>query len=190
MLGDLEDAIEARLAELKKQLPRLTIKTYGGELSDPDLLVDLIKGTPSVMLTTPRVVFRRQSQTSRRFSAAVVFRLVISSKSVRDEKATRRGTVTADPGSYWIWESCMRLLTGWQHKPDGARASPTEFANLVTGKFQSDHLSVLGQSFSIDLDWVIPEEPLPDLEGIDISYHVPGDNPETTATDNIELRVP
>lgn len=186
MLGALEDAIEARLAELKQQVPRLTIGTYGGELSDPDLLVELLKGTPSVLVTTPKVVFRTRSH--RRYSAAVVFRLVISSKSVRDERATRRGSNLADPGSYWIWESCMRLLTGWQHKPDGARVSPTEFANLVNGKFQTSHLSVLGQSFAIELDWDIPAEPLPDLEGIDLTFHVPAANPDAAATDTIELR--
>lgn len=187
MLGDLEDAIETRLAELKKQLPRLTIGTYGGELGDPDLLVDLLKGTPSILVTTPKVVFRPRSH--RRFAAAVVFRLVISSKSVRGERETRRGGASAaDPGSYWIWESCMRLLTGWQHKPDGARVSPTDFANLVNGKYQTSHLSVLGQSFAIELDWEIPSEPLPDLQGIDLSFHVPAANPEVAATDSIELR--
>jgi phage gp37-like protein len=186
MLGALEDAIEARLAELKQQLPRLTVGAYGGELSDPDLLVDLLKGTPSVLITTPKVVFRARSH--RRFAASVVFRLVISSKSVRGERETRRGSNAADPGSYWIWESCMRLLTGWQHKPDGARVSPTDFANLVNGKFQTSHLSVLGQSFAIELDWEIPSEPLPDLEGIDLTFHVPAANPDVAATDAIELR--
>ncbi|MFJ3469054.1 phage protein Gp37 [Pseudomonas sp. NPDC090201] len=187
MLGELEDAIQARLAELKKQLPRLHLDSYGGELSDPDLLADILKLTPSVLITTPRVVFSKAGQ-SRRFKAAVVFRLVIASASVRGERETRRGTVARDPGSYWVWESCMRLLTGWQHKEGGARVSPTEFANLVNGKFQTSHLSVLGQSFAIELDWLIPEEDMPLLEGIDLTYHVPSDNPEGVVTDKIELR--
>lgn len=187
MLGELEDAIQGRLGELLKQLPRLHVGSYGGELSDPDLLVDLLKLTPSVLITTPKVTFRKASQ-ARRYAAAVVFRLVISSRSVRGERETRRGTVPTDPGSYWIWESCMRLLTGWQHKPGGARVSPTEFANLVNGKFDASHLSVLGQSFAVELDWEIPEEELPMLEGIDMSYHVPADNPEVVVTDSIELR--
>lgn len=187
MLGELEDAIEARLNELLKQVPRMHVGSYGGELSDPDLLVDLLKRTPSVLITTPKVSFRKAGQ-NRRYAAAVVFRLVISSRSVRGERETRRGTVATDPGSYWIWESCMRLLTGWQHKPNGARVSPTEFANLVNGKFESSHLSVLGQSFAIELDWEIPEEELPMLEGIDLAFHVPANNPEVTATDSIELR--
>ncbi|WP_282339391.1 phage protein Gp37 [Pseudomonas sp. PS02288] len=186
MLGELEDGIQARLAELKQQLPRLTIGSYGGELSDPDLLAELLKSTPSVRITTPKVVFRQRS--GRRYAAAVVFRLVISSKAVRNELASRRGTVAGDPGSYWIWEACLRLLTGWQHQADGARVSPTEFANLVNGKFQSQHLSVLGQSFRIELDWTVPEEPLPDLEGIDLHYHAPAGNPDTVANDSIELR--
>lgn len=187
MLGELEDAIQARLAELKQQLPRLHLDSYGGELSDPELMVDMLKLTPSVLITTPRVVFRKAGQ-NRRFKAAVVFRLIVASASVRGERETRRGSVARDPGSYWIWEACLRLLTGWQHKEGGARVSPTDFANLVNGKFQTSHLSVLGQSFAIELDWDIPEEEMPLLEGIDLTYHTPSDNPEGVATDNIELR--
>lgn len=192
MLGELEDAIQARLAQLKDQLPRLHLDSYGGELSDPDLLVDLLKMTPSVLITTPKVTFRKGGQ-SRRFTAAVVFRLVISSTSVRGERETRRGTVARDLGSYWIWEQCMRLLTGWQHKEGGARVAPTEFANLVNGKFQASHLSVLGQSFAIELDWLVPEfefgsPALPDLEGVDMAFHVPADNPEPVVRDHVDLR--
>ncbi|MBK5005285.1 MULTISPECIES: phage protein Gp37 [Pseudomonas] len=189
MLGELEDAIQGRLEQLKVQLPRLHLDSYGGELSDPDLLVDLLKMTPSVLITTPKVTFRKASQT-RRFTAAVVFRLVISSTSVRGERETRRGTVARDPGSYWIWEQCMHLLTGWQHKEGGARVAPTEFANLVNGKFQTSHLSVLGQSFAIELDWVIPEfaAGTPDLEGVDLGYRVPAEAEEPVAHDHVELR--
>lgn len=187
MIGELEDAIQARLAELKQQLPRLHLDSYGGELSDPDLLVDLLKLTPSVLVTTPRVVFSKAGQ-SRRYRAAVVFRLVIASASVRGERETRRGTIARDPGSYWIWEACLRLLTGWQHKENGARVSPTDFANLVNGKFQNSHLSVLGQSFAIEQEWTIPEEDMPMLEGIDLTYHNPSDNPIGPVTDKIELR--
>lgn len=189
MLGELEDAIQARLAQLKEQQPRLHLDSYGGELSDPDLLVDLLKMTPSVLITTPKVTFRKASQ-HRRFSAAVVFRLVISSTSVRGERETRRGTVARDPGSYWIWEQCMHLLTGWQHKEGGARVAPTEFANLVNGKFHTSHLSVLGQSFAIELDWMIPEfeAGVPDLEGVDMAFKVPADSPEPVAYDHVDLR--
>lgn len=194
MLGELEDAVQARLAELKKQVSRLHLDSYGGELSDPDLLVEMLKQTPSVLITTPKVTFRKVGQ-SRRFAAAVVFRLVISSASVRGERETRRGTVARDPGSYWIWEQCMHLLTGWQHKEGGARVAPTEFANLVNGKFQTSHLSVLGQSFAIELDWTVPEfefgsPELPDLEGVDLSFHMPANNPEPVARDRIDLEEP
>ena len=119
MLGELEDAVQARLAELKKQVSRLHLDSYGGELSDPDLLVEMLKQTPSVLITTPKVTFRKVGQ-SRRFAAAVVFRLVISSASVRGERETRRGTVARDPGSYWIWEQCMHRVRqpGQRQVPD------------------------------------------------------------------------
>ena len=185
MLGEFEDAVQARLEELKQRLPRLRVDSYGGELSDDDLLADLLKLTPSVLITTPKVAFKPKG--NRRYSAAVVFRLIIASTSVRSERGTRRGTVSSDPGSYWIWESCMRLLTNWQHKPDGAQVKPTEFANLINGKFQSSHLSVLGQSFAVDLDWEVPEGELPWLEGVDLAYHVPATNPDATVTDPIDL---
>lgn len=188
MLGELEDAILARLGQLQEQpsLKRLRLDSYGGELGDPDLLPSLIGNGPSILITTPKVVFRPRSH--RRFEAAVVFRLVISCRNARNERDTRRGGWVGEPGSYWLWEACLRQLTGWQHKKDGARVKPTEFANLVNGKFQGNHLSVLGQSFAIELDWDIPEEPMPDLEGIDMAYHVPASNPVPGAHDSIELR--
>lgn len=185
MIGELEDAIKARLDELKRQVRRLNVDDYGGELSDDDLLVEMLKKSPSVLITTPKIVFKPKS--NRRYLATVVFRLVISSTSVRGERETRRGSGSGDPGSYWIWNGCMRLLANWPHKPGGALVKPTEFTNLVNGKYQSGHLSVLGQSFVVETDWEIPEEELPWLEGVDISYHVPADNPEATVTDPIDL---
>jgi|GEM_PF-837794 len=187
MIGELEDAIKARLGDLKSQVRRLNVGDYGGELSDDDLLVEMLKNSPSVLITTPKIAFKPKS--NRRYLATVVFRLVISSTSVRGERETRRGSgsVASDPGSYWIWESCLRLLANWPHKPGGALVKPTEFTNLVNGKYQGSHLSVLGQSFAVETDWEIPEGELPWLEGVDISYHVPAGNPDATVTDSIDL---
>lgn len=181
MLGDLEDAVLARLKALQGTVPRLRLDTYGGELSDPDLLVGLLSGGPSILITTPKITFIRRS--ARRYGAALVFRLVIASGSER-----RPTPKASDPGSYWLWESCMALLTDWAHKKDGAQVKPTEFANLVSGKFQSQHLSVLGQSFAIELEWRVPEPNWPELTSIGMDYHLPADNAEPVATDNIELR--
>ncbi|AJO77486.1 phage protein Gp37 [Pseudomonas sp. MRSN 12121] len=181
MLAELEDAVLARLGELKQAVPRLRLETYGGELSDPDQMVKLIAGGPSILITTPKVSFKQR--TNRRYAAALVFRLVISSERERKLQAK-----ISDPGSYLLWESCMGLLTDWQHKTDGARVRPTEFNNLVSGRFQAQSLSVLGQSFAIDLDWTVPEPDWPELKRIVLDYHVPADNPEITVTDNIELR--
>ncbi|AZE10178.1 hypothetical protein C4K10_1888 [Pseudomonas chlororaphis subsp. aureofaciens] len=181
MIGELEDAVLARLGEVKTLFPRLRLETYGGELSDPDLMVKLIAGGPSILITTPKISFRQR--TNRRYAAAVVFRLVICSNSERRLQAK-----SSDPGSYLLWMSCLGLLTDWQHKTDGAKVKPTEFNNLVSGKFQAQSLSVLGQSFSIELDWTIPEPDWPELKRIAMEYHVPADNPEIAAADNIELR--
>lgn len=181
MLAELEDGVLKQLQVLKKAVPRLRLETYGGELSDPDLMVNLIAGGPSILITTPKISFKPRS--NRRYSAALVFRLVVSSGSER--RTTPRAS---DPGSYWLWGECLALLTNWQHKLDGAMVRPTEFNNLVNGKFQAQHLSVLGQSFAIDLDWLIPEPSWPDFEGIALEYHSPAGNPDPVATDNIELR--
>lgn len=181
MLGELEDGVLERLKALKKAVPRLRLETYGGELSDPDLMVSLISGGPSILITTPKISFKPRSH--RRYSAAIVFRLVVSSGGER-----RTTPKASDPGSYWLWGECMALLTNWQHKLDGAMVRPTEFNNLVNGKFQAQHLSVLGQSFAVELDWLIPESDWPDFKGVDLEYHTPSDNPNPVATDNIELR--
>lgn len=181
MLAELEDGVLQQLQALKKAVPRLRLETYGGELSDPDLMANLIAGGPSILITTPKISFKPRS--NRRYSAALIFRLVVSSGSER-----RTIPKASDPGSYWLWGECLALLTNWQHKPDGAMVRPTEFNNLVNGKFQAQHLSVLGQSFAIDLDWLIPEPSWPDFAGIALQYHTPADNPDPMVTDNIELR--
>lgn len=185
MLGELEDLIQARLEALREKLPRLTVETYGGELGDPDLLPGLLKRCPALLLTTPRAVFRKRAQ--GRYGIAITFRLVIATRHLRGEREGRRGSAV-DIGSYALWQACMHQLVDWQPWPDRSRIEPTDLANLVNGKFQSDSLSVLGQSFAIELDWVKPEEALPDLLGIDMTYHTPNGPPEGTATDSIELR--
>ncbi|MGH8361314.1 MAG: phage protein Gp37, partial [Pseudomonas sp.] len=62
MLGELEDLIEARLKELTAKIPRLAVDSYGGELSDPDLLPGLLKRCPAVLVMVPKVTFQRRSQ--------------------------------------------------------------------------------------------------------------------------------
>ncbi len=186
MLADLEDLIQARLEGLREQLPRLSVETYGGELGDPDLLPGLLKRCPALLLTTPRAVFRKRAQ--GRYGMAITFRLVIATRHLRGEREGRRGNAI-DIGSYALWQACMHQLVDWQPWPERARIEPTELANLVNGKFQSDHLSVLGQSFAIELDWTKPAEELPDLLGIDLHYHTTIGAP-AVVTDTIELEIP
>ena len=186
MLGELEDLIEARLKELVAKIPRLVVESYGGELSDPDLLSGLLKRCPAVLVMVPKVMFQRRSHD--RYTVPITFRLVIVTRHPRGERETRRGSGPKDIGSYDLWEACMHQLVEWQPWTDRAAIRPTELSNLVNGKFESDHMSVLGQSFAIELDWKKPELDLPDLLGIDLEYHTPSDNPEPVVTDNIELR--
>ncbi|WP_338741528.1 MULTISPECIES: phage protein Gp37 [unclassified Pseudomonas] len=186
MLGELEDLIEARLKELSVKLPRLTVASYGGELGDPDLLSGLLKRCPAILLMVPKVTFTRKSST--RYTLPITFRLVIAARHPRGEKETRRGTTPTDIGTYALWEACMHQLVDWQPWVNRAAIRPTELSNLVNGKLASDHLSVLGQSFVIELDWEKPKEALPDFLGVSLEYHTPSENPEPVATDIIELR--
>ncbi|KPA90608.1 Mu-like prophage protein gp37 [Pseudomonas asplenii] len=186
MLGELEDLIEARLKELAGPLRNLTVESYGGELSDPDLLSGLLKRCPAVLVMVPKATFKKRSQ--ERYNVPITFRLVIATRHPRGERETRRGYGQKDIGSYELWEACMHQLTDWQPWPDRAAITPTELSNLVNGKLSSDHLSVLGQSFVIELDWVKPKQALPDFLGIDMEYHAPSGIPEPVATDTIELR--
>lgn len=186
MLGELEDLIEARLKELCKTLQRLKVESYGGELSDPELLSGLLNRCPAVLVMVPKAVFNRKSQA--RYSVPITFRLVIATRNARSERNTRRGGTSSDIGSYALWEACMHQLVDWQPWEGRAAIRPTELSNLINGKFASDHLSVLGQSFVIELDWEKPAQALPELLGIDMQYHTPSDNPEPVATDTIELR--
>lgn len=186
MLGELEDLIEARLKELAAKLRSLKVESYGGELSDPDLLSDLLKRCPAVLLTVPKATFKPRSQD--RYTMPITFRLIIVTRHPRGERETRRGSGPNDIGSYDLWQACMHKLVDWQPWEGRAAIKPTELSNLVTGKFSNDHLSVLGQSFVIELDWVKPKEDLPDFLGMSMEYHTPSENPEPVVTDRIELR--
>lgn len=186
MLGELEDLIEGRLKELVRKIPRLVVESYGGELSDPDLLSGLLKRCPAILVMVPKVTFQRRNQ--NRYTVPITFRLIIATRHPRGERETRRGSSPKDIGSYDLWEACMHQLVEWQPWAERAAIRPTELSNLVNGKLASDHLSVLGQSFSIELDWKKPELDLPDLLGVDMQYHIPANNPEPVATDSIELR--
>lgn len=188
MLGDLEDLIEARLKELTPQIPQLSVASYGGELSDPDLLPGLLKRCPALLLMVPKATYRRRSQ--NRYTVSITFRLVIATRSPRGDRETRRGGTAAGVGSYTLWQACMHQLVDWQPWADRAAISPTELSSLVNGQLQKDHLSVLGQSFSIELDWEKPAMALPDLEGIDMRYQTPATDPALTAEDRVDLRTP
>ncbi|PTQ68143.1 phage protein Gp37 [Pseudomonas sp. GV071] len=184
MLGELEDLIQARLGLLRGSLKRLTIGSYGGELRDRDLLPALLSRCPAVLLETPRAVFHKRAK--GRYSITISFRLVIASRHLRGEREGRRGNAE-EIGSYALWSACMAQLVDWQPWPERARIEPTELLNLVNGQAQADSLSVLGQSFVIELDWQKPLEELPDLLGIDLQFHVPAGNPSAVANDSIEL---
>ncbi|SDI83492.1 protein of unknown function [Pseudomonas flavescens] len=184
MLGDLEDLIQSRLAELSTKARPVAVETYGGELGDPDLLPGLLKRCPVLLLTTPKAAFRKRSH--GRYTMAITLRLVIATRAVRSEREGRRGN-GRDIGSYDLWSACMALLVDWQPWPERAQIVPTDLANLVNGKFQNDHLSVLGQSFAIELEWEKPEADLPDLLGVGLHYHAPSGNPEAVAVDIINL---
>ncbi|OIN43338.1 phage protein Gp37 [Pseudomonas costantinii] len=186
MLGELEDLIETRLNELAAKLRSLKVQSYGGELSDPDLLSDLLKRCPAVLLMVPKATFQRRSQD--RYTVPITFRLIIATRHPRGERETRRGSGPNDIGSYDLWQACMHKLVDWQPWEGRAAIKPTELSNLVNGKFANDHLSVLGQSFVIELDWEKPKEDLPDFLGMSLEYHTPSGNPEPVVTDHIELR--
>lgn len=195
MLGELEDKVMARLGTLRKTLPRLSLDSYGGELADPDLIPNLLRNCPAVLITTPKAQFVRRTQ--RRYGLEVTFRLIIACRHPRGERQTRRGSgrheesrrgTTVDPGSYALWDACVRSLTDFQPWEDRPGCRPTEFANLVNGRFQSDHLSVLGQSFALDALWEIPEDvDAPLLEGIGMKYYSPPDAELPVLTDHIHL---
>ena len=184
MLAELEDLLQARLTLLRGTFKRLKVATYGGELKDRDLLPAQLGRGPAVLLETPRAVFNKRAK--GRYSVAVTFRLLIAARHLRSEREGRRGNAD-EVGSYALWEACMAQLVDWQPWPERARIEPTELLNLVDRRSQAEGLSVLGQSFVIELDWEKPEQALPDLLGIDLQFHVPAGNPSAIAHDSIEL---
>lgn len=185
MLDALEDAVIDRLGDLRQAQPRMTVRSYGGELSDGDLLTNLVRSGPAVLVMVPRAKFTRRS--ASRFAMDITFRVVMAMRHPRSERDTRRGNA-AGTGTYALWASCMQLLTGWQPFAEQPACVPTEFANLVNGSFQNDHLSVLGQTFALAHDWQVPDasEALP-ITGVDLDYYLIPDDGVVDAADRIDL---
>lgn len=179
MLDVLEDAILARLASLRATLPRLELRSYGGELGDGDLLAEVLRAGHAVLVTVPKARFTRKS--NRRFTVTATVRLVICSRQARGERETRHGTA-GSPGTYALWDSCVRLLTDYA-PPDCAALEPTDFNNLVNGRDQKDYLSVLGQSFTCVGAWQMPDDPTEPIAGIDLRYYLQPDDGAADATD-------
>lgn len=182
MLQALEDAIVERLGELRRSLPRLELRSYGGELSDGDLLAEVLRAGHAVLVTVPRARFTRKS--NRRFSVSATVRLVICSRQARGERETRHGAA-GSPGTYALWDSCVRLLTAYCPLPETGALEPTDFNNLVNGREQNDYLSVLGQSFTVEGHWTVPEDAAEPITGIDLHYHLQPDDGHADAHDRI-----
>jgi hypothetical protein len=187
MLAELEDAVVGKLGDLRQQLPRLVLRSYGGELSDGDMLADTLAAGHAVLVTTPRARFSRRS--ARRFLVQGTLRLVICSRQARDERSTRHGTA-GSLGTYALWSSCVALLTDYVPL-DGAKGLvPTDFSNLVNGRDQKDFLSVLGQSFDFEANWTLPEDAGELLAGIDLNYYLQPDDGVADAIDRVTLEAP
>lgn len=182
MLAALEDAIVERLGALRTSAPRLELRSYGGELSDGDLLADVLRAGHAVLVTVPKADFTRKS--GRRFALVATVRLVICSRQPRDERSTRHGTA-GSAGTYALWDACVRLLTGWSPMDDVQGMEPTAFANLVNGRDSADYLSVLGQSFRVTGSWMVPEDAIEPITGIDLTYYLQPDDGVADATDRL-----
>lgn len=183
MLQTLETSIVERLGALRQSLPRLELRSYGGELSDGDLLAEALRAGHAVLVTQPRARFARKS--NRRYAFDATVRLVIASRQARGEVETRHGTANS-PGSYALWDSCMRLMTDWCPHADAGPLQPTDYNNLINSRFQNDFLSVVGQSFSVSGHWTVPTDPVEPLSGIDLTYYLQPDDGVADATDRID----
>jgi len=183
MLQTLETSIVERLGALRQSLPRLELRSYGGELNDGDLLAEALRAGHAVLVTQPRARFARKSNRCYAFDATV--RLVIASRQARGEVETRHGAA-GSPGTYALWDGCLRLLTDWCPHADAGQLQPTDYNNLINSRFQNDFLSVIGQSFSVSGHWTVPTDPVEPLSGIDLTYYLQPDDGVADATDRID----
>ena len=185
MLSALEDAVIDRLGELRVKLPRIELRSYGGELSDNDLLTEVLKAGTAVLVTVPKAKFTRQS--AKRFQIDATVRLVIASRQSRSEAATRHGTTAGGTGTYALWEGCLNLLANFVPLGESGLMTPTEYNSLVNGKDQADYLSVVGQSFDVTSTWSPPEPADGPLKGVRLDYYLQPDDGVADASDSVEF---
>lgn len=183
MLDELEQAVLARLGALREQVPRIELRSYGGELSDGDLLTEVLRAGTAVLVTVPKAKFTRKGARTWQLDATV--RLVIAARQSRSEAATRHGTGAGGTGTYALWRACLNLLANHVPLEQSTALSPTDYASLVKGKDQADYLGVVGQSFELSASWQAPEDPSEALEGIDLSYYLQPDDAVADASDRI-----
>lgn len=186
----IEDAIMARLRAASDSGAlgyRLAeIASYGGEFDD-ELFFTQVRRFPAVWVTIGGS--KKKTGLGRKTIFTATIAVMVGTRTVRGERATRHGTVT-EPGSYQLLDDVRRLLTGQDFGLTIAALRPGADRTLFNVRQGKEARSVLAVEFETDYIFTQDDQDAGtagDLLRVGLHYYLkPGDDVED-ASDAISL---
>lgn len=154
MIGQIEDAIIARIQAASSAIPglgyKLSVASYGGQLDDN--LGEVVRALPAVWVTYaggPKPIKANTSGTKLKTGAT--FAVMCGSRNVRGERATRQGLtvggVVKEVGAYQILEDVSRILKHQDLNLPITRLVPGATRTLFNTKLNNLGMAVFAREF-------------------------------------------
>ncbi len=183
MIEQIEQAIidKLRSSELMKCVK--AIESYGGQLDDQTF--DVVRTLPCVW-----VVYGGSAKPERhgaeKWKVPCSFAVMYAARSVRSEKAARRGTPN-EIGTYAMLEAGRVMLANEDFGLEIARLQPGAVTSLYNTRLRSGAMSVFAQQW---MTYYLAKTPTPDdkeLLKLGLNYYLkPGDD-NVDASDVVTL---
>jgi len=199
MIAATEDAIIAHLKDAASATPGLGYKlkqvtSYGGELDDG--LDKVIRAFPSVWVTyngggKPRAI----SSQKNKWLMPATFSVMVGSRNVRGERATRQSTTTPgalkEVGAYQMLADISLLLAGQDFGLSIKRLQPGVIKTLYNTKLRGQGLAVFAREFHTEYVEVQAREPI-DLSDpmwlrMGLNYYLSPDDGSVDGADELSL---
>jgi phage gp37-like protein len=188
VIAEIEDAIinAVRSASLGYRLAE--VASYGGQYDED--LSQVVRSFPAVW-----VVFggsaKPQKMGPDKWKVPCTFVVLVGSRSVAKEAATRKGDTAGSPGTYRMLEDVAGLLVGQDLGQPIAEFEPGAVKTLFSTRLNGHAVSVFSQEFHTAYiqkgQAQRAAEAAPDLQAVGLNYHLTPDDGKADASDQVTL---
>lgn len=188
MLAEIEDAIINAVKSASRDYRLAEVASYGGQYDED--LSQVVRSFPAVW-----VVFGGSAKPQKiapdKWKVPCTFVVLVGSRSVANEAATRKGDTAGSPGTYRMLEDMADLLVGQDLGLPIAEFTPGAVKTLYSTRLNGLAVSVFSQEFHTAY---IQEgkiqraaEASPDLQTVGLNYHLTPDDGKADASDDVTL---